>query len=501
MSTYSQSPAARRGVPPALAAFGTLVFLATIPLGARATVGGAFVLLLACLLGLRDTVAPVFTWATMAASLVLLVWLVPIKTYSLPIELPFNLEPYRLFLLLLVFAWLIGLLEGRSHLSAHGHAYALILFTAVLFATQIINFDRVNTGTGEPEALKALSYFLSFVIVYLLVTSTLDSVSTIDKLLRTLVVGAAVVAVAALYDSRFSYNVFEHLHEWIPVLDYHPREVDAARGGLIRVYASAQHPIALSVALLMMVPLGVYLAGRAATAVRSRLWAGAAIVCASGALATVSRTTVVMIVAMVLVALVLRGRSVVRFWPLLLLLPFVVHFLAPGALGGIWKSFFPKEGLVTSLDDRAGQSGSGRIADLGPGLELWRESPLVGIGIGEQTVPSDAPPGAPAAESPELIFDNQYLNTVVTTGLLGLVAVVWLTWGSVVKLARAARRRRGPPSDLLAACSISAAGFGASMFVFDAFYFVQCTLFFFVIVAIGFRVRSLSSPSVDMRAL
>jgi hypothetical protein len=501
MSTYTQPPAARRGVPLALAAFGTLAFLATIPLGTRATIGGAFILLLACLLALRDTAVPVFTWANMAASLALLVWLVPIKTYSLPVNLPFNLEPYRLFLLFLVFAWLVGLLEGRSHLSAHGQAYALILFTAVLFATQIVNFEEVNAGSTEPEALKALSYFLSFVIVYLLVTSTLDSVSAIDKLLRALVVGAAVVAVAALYDSRFSYNVFEHLHEWIPVLDYHPREVDAARGGLIRVYASAQHPIALSVALLMMVPLAIYLAGRATTVIRSRLWAGAAIVCAAGALATVSRTTVVMIVAMVLVALFLRGRSLARFWPLLLLLPFVVHFTAPGALGGIYKSFFPEGGLVTSLEDRSGQTGSGRFADLGPGLELWRQSPLVGTGIGDQNVPSNAPPGATAAETPELIFDNQYLNTVVTMGMLGFVAVVWFIWGSVLKLARAARRRSGQSSDLLAACSISAAGFGASMAVFDAFYFVQCTLFFFVIVAIGFRVRGLSPPSVDMRAV
>lgn len=500
MSTYTQPPAARRGVPLVVAAFGTLVFLATIPLGPRATVGGAVILLLACLLALRDTAVPVFTWANMAVSLALLVWLVPIKTYSLPVDLPFNLEPYRLFLLLLVFAWLVGMLGGHSHLSAHGQAYALILLTAVLFATQIVNFEEVNSATGEPEALKSLSYFLSFILVYLLVTSTLESVSSIDKLIRTLVIAAAVVAAAALYDSRFSYNVFEHLHEWIPVLDYHPREVDAARGGLIRVYASAQHPIALSVALLSMVPLALYLAGRATTVIRSRLWAGAAIICVTAALSTVSRTTVVMIVAMVLVALYLRGRSLARFWPLLLLLPFVVHFIAPGALGGIYKSFFPEEGLVTSLDDRAGQTGSGRVADLRPGFELWRQSPLVGRGIGEQTVPSDAPPGASAAETPELIFDNQYLNTVVTMGLLGFVAVVWFVWGSVFKLARAARRRLGQPSDLLAACSISAAGFAASMAVFDAFYFVQATLFFFTIVAIGFRVRALSPPSVDMRA-
>jgi O-antigen ligase len=209
---------------------------------------------------------------------------------------------------------------------------------------------------------------------------------------------------------------------------------------------------------------------------------------------------VVMAVAMVVVALWLRGKALLRFWPLLLVLPIVVHFLAPGALGGLYKAFFPKEGLVTSLEDRAGQSGSGRFADYGPGFEVWIGSPLLGTGIGEQTVPSDLPPGAVSgAEEAELIFDNQYLNSLVTTGVLGLVAIVWFVWGAVLKLARAARRRLGQPSDLLAACSVSAAGFGASMLVFDALYFVQCALFFSIIAAIGLRARALSTPPAGLR--
>jgi len=501
VASYPQPPAARRSVPLTVAAFGLLALAVTIPLGPEAAIGGAVVLLLACLLAVRDTTAPVFTWTNMAVCLALLVWFVPIKTYSLPVDLPFNLEPYRLFLFLLVFAWLIGLLAGRSHLSAGGQAYPLILLSAVLFATQIVNFDELNAGSTEPEALKSLSYFLSFIIVFLLVTSTLDSMAAIDKLVRALVVGGAIVAVTALYDSRFTYNVFEHLHQWIPVLEYVPREVDAVRGGRLRVFGSAQHPIALGVALLMVVPLAIYSAGRAATIFRSRVWVLAAIVSATGALATVSRTTVVMIITMVVVALILRGSAVVRFAPLLILFPVVVHFLTPGALGGIYKSFFPEEGLVTSLEGRAGEGGSGRLADLGPGLEIWSESPLVGTGIAEQTIPSEAAPGVADASAVELIFDNQYLNTVVTTGLLGFVAVVWFVWGSVVKLARAARRRVGQASDLMVACCVSAAGFGASMALFDAFYFVQCTLFFFMIVAIGLRARELTPPSGDLRVV
>ena len=502
MSAYSQPDAARRGGPLALVALGGFAFLLTIPLGAQAALGGAVVLLVACLLALRDATAPVFTWTNAAVILLLLIWFVPIKTYSFPVDLPFQLEPYRVFLLVLIFTWLLGLIAGRSRLSADGHAYPLILLTGGLFATQIVNFNELNAGSTEPVAVKSLSYLLSFVIVFLLVTSTVDSISALEQLLRVLVVGAAIVAATALYDSRFSYNVFEHLHEWIPILEFTPREVDEVRGGRLRVFGSAQHPIALSVALLMVVPFALLLSRRASTTRRSRLWVGAALLCTVGAIATVSRTTVVMIIAMLIVGLVLRARAILPYWPLVFVLPVVIHFAAPGALGGLYKSIFPEDGFVSSLGTgRAGQPGSGRLADLGPGYDLWSESPFVGRGVGEQEIPPELPPGAVQREGIAIIFDNQYLSTLVTTGLIGLVALAWFTWGAVVKLARAAKARRGRPSDLIAACSASAAGFGASMLVFDALYFVQCTLIFFIIVAIGFRARSLTTRATDLRAL
>jgi O-Antigen ligase len=497
VSTYPQGAAAPRPMALVAVVVGVVAFASSIFLGPEATVGGALVLVVACVLALRESTAPVFTWPNAVVTVVAILWLLPVKTYRLPVTLPFNLEPYRVYLLLFLFVWFVGLLGGSSRVAADGHGRALLAFAAVVFATQVVNFHEINAGTTEPEALKSLSYFLSFALVFLLVTSTIDSAASLDKLVRAIVIGATVVAVTALYDSRFSYNVFDHLHEWIPILDYQPREVVEERGGLLRVYGSAQHPIALSVALLMVVPLAIYLGGRAATVIRSRLWLAAGVICAVGALATVSRTTVIMIVAMAALAVWLRGKAVTRFWPLLLALPFVVHVLAPGAMGGIYKSFFPEEGLVSNLSDRAGQSGSGRFADVRPGLRIWEASPLLGEGIGAQTIVEDDPRQASSGQITEIIFDDQYLNTLVTTGALGLVAVLWLVWGAVAKLSRAARRRIGQPGDLLAACSVSAIGFAASMFLFDAFYFVQVTLLFFIIAGIGFRTRALSRPALS----
>jgi hypothetical protein len=81
----------------------------------------------------------------------------------------------------------------------------------------------------------------------------------------------------------------------------------------------------------------------------------------------------------------------------------------------------------------------------------------------------------------------------VYLGIIGLVGVLWFVWGTVRKLARTAKRLHSIEGDLLVACAAACAGFGVSLAVFDAFAFVQSSLLFFVIAALGLRVRSLNT--------
>ena len=159
-------------------------------------------------------------------------------------------------------------------------------------------------------------------------------------------------------------------------------------------------------------------------------------------------------VAMLLLTLWVRPRILPRLLPVLLVLPIVAHVAAPGALGGISHSFGIGGGtpLIQSVQGRAGQAGSGRLDDIDPGLELWSQSPLVGLGIGtEEVATSGVPLAAPTggASTAAIIFDNQYLRTLVSLGLVGLIGVGWFVWGSVARLGQAlqaARRRRREPA-------------------------------------------------------
>src|SRR3712207_9555414 len=116
---------------------GTAAFMAGLVLGPPAAVWTAFVFLAACLMALRETSAPILTWRTGIVVLVLVIWLVPIRNYRLPVDLPFNLEVYRLLLLALALAWLIAAAARRTRFETGDHGKPLALLAAAAVASVI----------------------------------------------------------------------------------------------------------------------------------------------------------------------------------------------------------------------------------------------------------------------------------------------------------------------------------------------------------------------------
>jgi polysaccharide biosynthesis protein PslJ len=460
--------------------------------------------------GASEEVTGVLSWQGAVVALVLVIWLIPIKSYKLPVNLPFNLEIYRFVIIALLFAWVLTVARGSARLDAAGHGKPLVVLGIVAVTALLVNRDAITAAGLETQAVKSLSFFVSYLIVYLLVTSTLWSLPELETVVRGITLGAAGVACFALVESRTNYNAFDHLHSILPFLTHSGVVRTNFAGGQLRVRASAQHPIALGVALTLAVPLGFYLASRATRRLGTGFWGSVAIVILIGAVSTKSRTVVLMVLVMLAVGLWVLGRALLRYWPLLVVLFGVAHFAAPGSLSHLYARFNPKgSSIVQQQQTRPGLRGSGRLADLGPGLHRWAGAPIVGRGLGTvaatgdtnakngkatssgaQTVSSAAQTLSPAQSATAIIFDDQYMNTLVSLGAAGLIAVIWFVWGAVAKLGRAARRRTGTQG-LVAACAISCAGFGAAMLTYDAFTFVQSTLLFVIIAAVGLRARSL----------
>ena len=307
-----------------------------------------------------------------------------------------------------------------------------------------------------------------------------------ELVVRVIVALAAVVSVSGVIEFHTGFNIFNHLSQVVPILQYQG-DLDLAgltRSDRLRVYASAQHPIALAGALAMILPLALYLA----QTTKRRIWWLAVFLVGLGALSTLSRTGIVALVAGGLTLLVLRPGETRKLLPLLAPAMVVVFFVLPNALGTFKSAFFPQGGIV------AEQSGvvygnalrsTGRLSDIGPSLRLWRERPVFGQGYGSRIV--ELGPRQNAA-----VLDDQWLGQLLETGLFGVIALGWVLGRAVRRLGRVSRR---DPSSLgLLAASLAAAimSFAVSIVTYDALGFIQVTLLLFVMLAIAAAVVSLA---------
>ncbi|HMJ33990.1 MAG TPA: O-antigen ligase family protein [Baekduia sp.] len=430
-------------------------------------------------------------WRVLLAFLFLVILLVPMKRYALlPGALPFKIEPYRLLIAGITVAWLLSILvEPRMRIRKTGLSVPLLGFFAATLMSEAVNVGRIGyLGVGS-EVVKGITFLTSFVVVVYVVSSLVTRRRDLEMLVRVLVVGGTFVALAAIVESRTGINIFDKLHKVFPPLKLEQPVVlnasdEGGRGGRLRVFASAEHPIALSAALAMLVPLAIYLAKRDG---RWQWWLAAGAM-AVAVVSTVSRTGIVMLMAIFVVYLCVQPAATRRALPLLLPMLIAMHVAVPGAIGGLKSSFFPQGGLVAQQQYGAGTRGSGRLADLGPGLAEWRNRPWFGQGYSTRITDIDNPHyNAP-------ILDNQWLGLLLEIGIVGAGLLMWLFCRVIRRLSRFARRDPTAHGWLLAGLAASLTGYVVGMFTYDAFNFTQVTFLAFILV--GLAVAALSPDPV-----
>ena len=419
-------------------------------------------------------------WPRLIALLILIILLIPIRRYELPGNLPFQLEPYRVFVVLLVVGWGASLLvDRRVRPRWTGFEWPLGIIVGAMVASIVANPGRVQEASVEVG--KSFTFFLSFLLLLYVFSSTIRRLEEVDRLAKTLVAAGAVVALFAVVEARTGFNVFNHLGHVFPFL----RDLGDVGGfqrlgtAKLRVFASAQHPIALSAALVMLSTLAFYLARR----YRQRRWILCGFLFAAACASTVSRTGIVMFVVAALVFLWLRPRETRRLWPAVLPLLVAIHFVLPGTLGAIKQSFFPAGGLVAEQRVSPGSSGSGRLADLGPAIDEWKAQPLFGQGFGTRVI---YPTGGFGTRSN--ILDDQWLGTLLEAGALGAFGWLWFFVRAVRRFGAEAKRDDSDRGWLLASLAAGVAAYGVGMLTYDAFSFIQVTFLLFIFVGLGSAV-------------
>lgn len=454
-----------------------LILSLTVPAGLPALEASGLVIVVAiCAVAYRS----MLRWPVLLASTILVILLIPIKRYALPGNLPFELEPYRLLVGIIVLLWLVALLvDPRVRLRSHGLEGPMLLILVGVVGSILANGPRIEKLAVDSEVTKGLTFFVSYWLVVYLIVSVVRRFEMVEFLLKVMVAGGAVVAFFSLIETRTGFNPFNHLSTLIPVLDMTEVADSGTRGGRVRASGSAQGAIPLGAALVLLIPVGAYLGKR----VSPRWWLAVGLL-AFGALGTRSRTGVIMMLVLVLAFLWLRPKQTRRLvLPALLPALVLIHFLLPGTIGTFHQSFFPEGGLIAQQNRNAGARGSGRVADLGPALDEWSRQPVLGQGYSTRLTGRERANAA--------ILDNQWLKTLLETGLAGFVGWLWLFVAFVRRTGKRAKEDISDYGWLLAAISASVLAFAVGMFFYDAFSFIQVTFLMYILTALGAALMSM----------
>jgi polysaccharide biosynthesis protein PslJ len=412
-------------------------------------------------------------WPTMLGLILVVIMFVPIRRYTVSGNLPFELEPYRILIAVVLGFWLCAVAaDPRVRVRASGLEAPIGALLVAMLLSMAVNLPRVNAAGST--VIKNFTFFLSYVLVLYFVVSIVRSRRDLDRVIVLLVAGGTILAVAALVEWRTSTNLFNWYSHAAPFLHYVDEGIAQTRGSGFRARASAQHPIALTAALVMLLPLALYLYERH----RNRIWLAAAALLALGALSTGSRTGMVMLMALLVSFLCIRFRDTVRLLPLLLPMIIVVQVAMPGTLGTM-KSMLNPSYLIKEQSYDQGAS-AGRAADLGPALDRWATKPFLGSGFGTTVADPNAP-----KESEKQILDDQWLGSLLEIGAIGALALLWLYVRAARRLTAIARTRSGPDAWLATALAAAIISFAAGMLTFDAFAFIQVTFLAFVLLALS----------------
>jgi O-antigen ligase/polysaccharide polymerase Wzy-like membrane protein len=312
--------------------------------------------------------------------------------------------------------WILGRMPGAATPGVSiGTRLALLAFGAVVLVSYAMAVLEARVPVEARGADRGVVVAVALLGVALLASEMIPSRARLDAVLKAALIAGALVAVVAIVQFAFSYDVTQYVG--IPGFSrlHTGYEAITRRAGFNRVSGTALWPIELSAALTMLIPIGLHFV----FVTRRLRWVLVTIVITAAVPLSISRTGVI---GLATVALVLFPA-----WPkefrrrvaaATLSLVVAVSIAIPGLLTALYH-LFSKAGKDNSV--------TAREKDWSVAAAYFDRRPWFGRGLGT-FVPSRY-----------RVFDNQYLLSLVEIGLIGTVAFVIVLFVGI-GAARAVRR-------------------------------------------------------------
>jgi O-antigen ligase len=290
------------------------------------------------------------------------------------------------------------------------------------------------TATGLASADRWLILAFASLGLILVAAESVRSLADMLQVLRWLLAGAFFCCLVGLVQFTFRVNPMEWVQLAMPGFTYNGGDTPfQARGNLVRVAGSTFHSIEFGVVSAMLLPLSIWRALYDPRGSRWFHWLQTALLVFAVA-ATVSRSATIAAVVAVAVMLPFLPRVVRRATIAALpIAALALFFAVPGFIGTI----------VGALGaDTSDPSIATRVNNYPRVAMLLDERPWFGVGPGNYIVNN-------ALE----ILDNQYLNSAVSMGLVGLACIVVYLGLPGITALHSARRATSPALRSLAGAS------------------------------------------------
>ncbi|HEX5089020.1 MAG TPA: O-antigen ligase family protein [Nocardioides sp.] len=332
--------------------------------------------------------------------------------------LPLSLSAASLVALALGTLWLcaqltttLGAAKGRNPVRTMLFAYSCALLAS--YASAAFSFLP-----PDERAIGDHTMVIAFALIFvsLAVCDGVRSRERIYFLLHVVVVCGAIVAFVGILQFLLHFDPTPLLRP--PGMHFGSFDPSTgSRDGLTRAAGTTSNPLEFGVFCAMVLPLAIHVAFRASKAGRrAAFWWTCVALVGGGLMFSVSRSAILGVVAAGLV-LFAGWPARRRVWMGVAALGFlvVIKFASPGLLG-----------TFLSLFQNANQDSSvqWRTHDYATARELIAQHLWLGRGIGTWYAPKHE------------VFDNQYLLTLVDSGVVGLVTLLGIFLAALYAAAR-----------------------------------------------------------------
>ena len=339
--------------------------------------------------------------------------------------MPFAAPPAVLVGVFALALWVAGKLVGRAFSwGRHPIGTSIFLFVGTAFVGYLAGQLRVLTSFEAKAADRKMLLLLAVVGVALMLADGVKSIARVRLVVGMIVLGGTIMASVGIVQFTTGNDIAAELKPPGFTADTQNLEFIAQRDGYRRVSGTAMHAIEFGVASAMILPLAIHLAMTAQAFWARRLAVIAALLLAVAIPMSVSRSA---FLAVGVIAL-----TMLPFWPAR-----VKWRVIAGAVAAIVVLTIASPGLIADVGSRFTNTSSdvsvqGRTSDYGPIFDFVAQSPWIGRGYGT----FDA--------QQYFHVDNQYLITLVETGIIGTAGLLVLLFTGPMVARRIRQATRDP---------------------------------------------------------